>query len=38
MMDLPGTGLCVAMVICPEESYLSLASGVGSGHLQTGAG
>lgn len=38
MMASPGTGLCVAMVICPEESYLNLASGAGSGHLQTGTG
>lgn len=35
-MASPDTGLCVAMVICPKESYLNLASRAGSGHLQTG--
>lgn len=37
-MASPDTGLCVAMVICPKESYLNLASRTGSGHLQTGTG
>lgn len=36
MLASPNTGHCVAMVIRPEESYLNLASGAGSGHLQTG--
>lgn len=37
-MASPDTGLCVAMVICPEESYLNLASRAGCGHLQAGTG
>lgn len=36
MLASPNTGHCVAMVICPVESYLNLASGAGSGHFQTG--
>lgn len=38
MIASTDAGLCVAMVICPEESYLNLASRNGSGHLQTCTG
>ena len=38
MIAVPDTGLCVAIVICPEESYLDLPSRAGSGHLQAGTG
>lgn len=38
MMSLLDSGLCVAMVICPDESYLDLAGRAGSRHLQAGTG
>lgn len=37
-MTRADTRLCVAMVICPEESYLNFTSRAGSGHFQTGTG